>query len=258
MVHPESAERIAAGISEPGYEVLTETRKNDDGTKTVSKYLVSRKPERGLTGKYVKSAFVTRDELGKPEIDFTLTDEGATLFGEITTDYGPKNGKYSYLAIVLDGKLVSAPRIKEPITGGRGRISGDYRQEAAFELANTLENPLQAPVKIEEERSVDPSLGKDSIRSGVNSAIIGTIAVAAFMAVYYLFAGVVANVALLTNIVILLGVMCSIGTTLTLPGIAGIVLTVGMAVDANVLIFERIREELGKGKSMRGALSAGY
>src|SRR5438477_4606797 len=109
-----------------------------------------------------------------------------------------------------------------------------------------------------EERSVDPSLGKDSIRSGIKAAIIGTVAVSAFMLVYYMFAGLVANIALITNIIITMGVMCSVGATLTLPGIAGMVLTVGMAVDANVLIYERIREELGKGKSLRGAIAAGY
>src|SRR5438477_8516028 len=109
-----------------------------------------------------------------------------------------------------------------------------------------------------EERSVDPSLGKDSIRSGIKAAIIGTVAVSAFMLVYYMFAGLVANIALITNIIITMGVLCSVAATLTLPGIAGMVLTVGMAVDANVLIYERIREELGKGKSLRGAISAGY
>ena len=121
-----------------------------------------------------------------------------------------------------------------------------------------LENPLRAPLQIIQSREVDPTLGKDSIRSGINAAIYGTLAVSAFMLVYYLVAGMVANVALIANIIILLGVMCSIGTTLTLPGIAGIVLTVGMAVDANVLIYERIREETAKGKSLRGAIAAGY
>ncbi len=128
----------------------------------------------------------------------------------------------------------------------------------AFELANVLENPLKAPLKIVYSTDVDPTLGKDSIRSGIKASIFGVLAVAAFMAIYYLFAGMVANVALMTNIIILLGVMCSISTTLTLPGIAGMVLTAGMAVDANVLIFERIREESAKGKSLRGAIAAGY
>ncbi|HWH70448.1 MAG TPA: protein translocase subunit SecF, partial [Candidatus Sulfotelmatobacter sp.] len=123
---------------------------------------------------------------------------------------------------------------------------------------NVLENPLRAPLTIIQSRQVDPTLGKDAIRSGIKAAIYGTLAVSAFMIVYYLFAGMVANVALIANIIILLGVMCSVGTTLTLPGIAGIVLTVGMAVDANVLIYERIREESAKGKSLRGAIAAGY
>jgi SecD/SecF fusion protein len=145
-----------------------------------------------------------------------------------------------------------------PIPGGHGQITGQFDIKEASTLANVLENPLEAPVKIMDERSVDPSLGRDAIRSGVTAAIVGTAAVAAFMAVYYLLAGIVANIALILNIIILLGVMCSVGTTLTLPGIAGVVLTAGMAVDANVLIFERIREELAKGKSLKGALAAGY
>src|SRR5262249_38566459 len=157
------------------------------------------------------------------------------------------------LAIVLDGELQSAPNIQTPITDNSGRITGDYTEQEAFALANVLENPLQAPVKIINERKVDPTLGKDSIRSGIKASIVGVLAVSAFMLIYYLRAGLVANVALIMNIIILVGVMCSVGTTLTLPGIAGVVLTVGMAVDANVLIFERIREELAKGKSLRGA-----
>ena len=127
-----------------------------------------------------------------------------------------------------------------------------------MELANVLQNPLKAPLKIVYSSDVDPTLGKDSIQSGIKASIYGVIFVSGFMLVYYLFAGLAANVALVTNIIILLGVMCSIGTTFTLPGIAGAVLTVGMAVDANVLIYERIREELAKGKSLRGALDAGY
>jgi len=137
-------------------------------------------------------------------------------------------------------------------------IKGTYTWEEAFELANVLLNPLEAPVAIEEERAVAASLGEDSIRSGVKATVIGVIAVSGFMLVYYLLAGLVANVALMLNVLILMGVMCSFDSTLTLPGIAGIALTIGMAVDANVLIFERIREELAAGKSMRGALAAGY
>src|ERR1051326_3582023 len=267
MVHENSAELLAQGIVDPGYEVLSEQRTKLDGTKEIERYLVSKTPAIGvigtnriaLTGKYIKRAMVSRDpNTNEPEIDFELNSEGAEIFAQITREFAPKGNKYRQLAIVLDGELYSAPRILGEIPGGHGRITGNFDVREALELANALENPLEAPVQIIDERSVDPSLGKDTIKSGVNSAIFGTIAVAGFMAVYYMFAGGVANVALITNIIILLGVMCSVGTTLTLPGIAGIVLTVGMAVDANVLIFERIREETAKGKSLRGALAAGY
>jgi SecD/SecF fusion protein len=191
--------------------------------------------------------------LGEPEIHFTLDAQGTERFGEIT-----RENVHQRLAIVLDGELYSAPVIQTPIETGSGQITGQFDNKEAFELANVLENPLRAPLHIIQSREVDPTLGKDSIRSGINAAIYGTLAVSAFMLIYYLAAGMVANIALIANIIILLGVMCSIGTTLTLPGIAGIVLTVGMAVDANVLIYERIREETAKGKSLRGAIAAGY
>jgi SecD/SecF fusion protein len=254
MVHPNSAELIAQGVIEPGYEVLKEERRTRDGGKVLTAYLVKKKPEGGLTGKNIKSAMVTLHPVSnQPEIDFTLDSEGASIFAQLTRENIGRQ-----LAIVLDGELYSAPVIQGEIPGGRGQITGQFDLKEAFELANVLENPLEAPVKIIDERSVDPSLGKDSIRAGVHAAVYGTVAVAVFMLVYYLLAGVVANIALILNIIILLGVMCSIGTTLTLPGIAGIVLTIGMAVDANVLIFERIREELAAGKSLRGAIQAGY
>ncbi len=259
MVHPESMELLAQGIVEPGYEVLREEVKGRDGSKQIMGYLVKKGPERGLTGKFLTRANVARNPMtNEPEIQFEMDSEGAKLFAEITREYAPKGNKFHQLAIVLDGELYSAPRINSPIEGGRGVITGNFDIREAFELAYALENPLEAPVKIIEERTVEPSLGADTIKSGINSAFAGTIAVAGFMLIYYLLAGAVANVALITNIIILLGVMCSIGTTLTLPGIAGIVLTIGMAVDANVLIFERIREESAKGKSLKGALAAGY
>ena len=130
------------------------------------------------------------------------------------------------------------------------------RIKKRFELANVLQNPLRAPLHIISSSDVDPTLGKDSIRSGINARpFMPSFSFRVFMLVYYWIAGIAANIALITNIIILLGVMCSVGTTLTLPGIAGIVLTVGMAVDANVLIYERIREELAKGKSLRGAIA---
>jgi SecD/SecF fusion protein len=254
LVHERSDELLKEGIIEPGYEILKETRRNKvDGTKTLVSYVVKKKAERNFTGAYIKNAMVTRDNLGQPTIAFNLNSEGAGLFGEITRENVGRQ-----LAIILDGELYSAPVIRTAIETGSGEISGSFDAREAHELANVLENPLRAPLDIIESRDVDPSLGADSIRSGIKAAIIGTIAVAVFMLIYYLFAGVVANVALMLNIVILLGVMCSVGTTLTMPGIAGIVLTIGMAVDANVLIFERIREESAAGKSVRGALNAGY
>ena len=261
MIHPESDRLIAQDIAEPGYEVLREEIKGKgrDGGSQVVSYMVKRGAERGLTGKHLKRAYVTREQLtNKPEIGFEMDSEGAELFAQITTEFQPKGTKRYQLAIVLDGELASAPFINSPITGGRGVIQGNYDLKEAYDLVYVLENPLEAPVKIIQESTVGPSLGADTIKSGISSAIIGTIAVAAFMFLYYLLAGVVANAALMLNIVILLGVLCSVGTTLTMPGIAGIVLTIGMAVDANVLIFERIREEQAAGKSMRGALNAGY
>ncbi|MCX8107302.1 MAG: protein translocase subunit SecD, partial [Verrucomicrobiae bacterium] len=207
-----------------------------------------------LTGKHVERSGVFADPVtGAPKISLQFNREGASLFADITRENVGR-----LLAIVLDGELYSAPRINEPILGGSCEISGDFDLREAYELANVLQNPLEAPVQLEEERSVDPSLGRDAIHSGLKASIIGTISVVVFMLVYYLFAGLVANLALLLNVVILLGVMCSLGTTLTVPGIAGIVLTIGMAVDANVLVYERVREELAAGKSIRGAIAAGY
>ncbi len=258
LVHERSSELLdeiarGVGILDPGYVIMKEERRNKDGTKSLIPYIVKNKAERGFTGAYIASAGVSRGNMGDPRIDFRLNDEGAVLFGDITRENVGRQ-----LAIILDGELYSAPVIRTAIETGSGEISGSFDAREAHELANVLENPLKAPLSIIYSRDVDPTLGADSIRSGVKAALIGTIAVAAFMLVYYLFAGAVANVALMLNIVILLGVMCSVGTTLTMPGIAGIVLTIGMAVDANVLIFERIREEAASGKSVRGSLAAGY
>jgi SecD/SecF fusion protein len=264
MVHPDSERMLAQNIIEPGYEILRSEERGMKGKQTVLiPHLVKKKAEQGLTGKYLTRAVPSRHHVtGEPQIEFELNSEGAKLFADITRQYqpyGPEgNKRFHRLAIVLDGELYSAPQINEPIEGGRGVISGRFDVKEANNLANILENPLEAPVRIIEERAVDPSLGKDSIRSGLKAAVIGTIAVAAFMAVYYLLSGMIANVALILNLLVLLGLMCWFDATLTLPGIAGIVLTAGMAVDANVLIFERIREELAAGKSLRGAVAAGY
>jgi len=255
LVHPESAQLISQGITAPGYERLTTRRAGRNGEPdTVQAYLVKRKPENGLIGKYVSRAGVTRDPMSnQPEIILRFNSEGSEKFAEVTRNNVGRN-----LAIVLDGELYSAPTINQAITGGSASISGDFTIKEALELAHVLENPLEAPLTIEEQRGVDPSLGKDSIRSGLTASIGAAVLTFLFMLVFYFVAGAVANVALALNVLILMGVMCSIGTTLTLPGIAGIALTIGMAVDANVLIFERIREETAKGKGLRSALAAGY
>jgi SecD/SecF fusion protein len=251
MVHPQSDDLIKEGQLQPGYEILRRKEIQRDGRERVEEVMVKKRAE--MTGSTIKNAMVVRGNMGEPEINFTLNDEGAKRFGEITTEHAGR-----FMAIVLDGSLVSAPRINEPILGGSGKITGRFDEREAFALATALENPLRAPLTVRSSHRVDPTLGKESIKSGIKAAIAGTLAVSIFMLVYYMISGMVANIALLANIIILMGVMCSIDTTLTLPGIAGIVLTVGMAVDANVLIYERIREELGKGKSLRGAISAGY
>ncbi len=254
LVHPESSDLLSKGLTPLGYTNMTERQRKSDVRAVPTQFLVKKTPEQGLTGQYVKKAGVFFDQISnQPKISVSFNSEGAKKFADIT-----RKSVGRQLAIILDGELYSAPRINEEIPSGNCEIAGGFDVKEAFELANVLVNPLQAPVKIIEEHAVDPSLGADSIRSGIKSAIIGTILVSGFMLVYYLVSGLVANVALILNIVITMGVMCSFGTTLTLPGIAGMVLTIGMAVDANVLIYERIREELGKGKSLRGALEAGY
>lgn len=249
LVHPDSSKLLDAGQTLPGYRVMTSQRTAPNGKTTVERYLVKKKPE--MVGG-ISSAWLSRNNFGQPVIEFRLDSAHSDMFERITeANIGHQ------LAIVLDGDLQTAPVIRSALSGG-GEISGDYTEEEARTIVNVLQNPLQAPVHVIDRNLVDPTLGKDSITSGIKASIYGIIAVAGFMLIYYMIAGGVADIALILNIIILLGVMCSIDTTLTLPGIAGVVLTIGMAVDANVLIFERIREEKAKGKSLRGALEAGY
>lgn len=262
LVNPHSEELLKQDLIEPGYERMTETSIDKKGVKHYNDLLVSKKRVAGtidgkkveLTGNHITTARVNRNEFtGQPEIDFELDSEGAQLFSQITTDNVGRR-----LAIILDGKLASAPNIREPITGGRCQITGSYTDQEAQELANVLENPLKAPLQLVSESRVDPTLGAETIASGIRAALLGLVLVGVFMLAYYMVGGAVADAAVVLNMIILIGVLCSIKATLTLPGIAGIVLTIGMAVDANVLIFERIREELAAGKSLRGALNAGY
>ena len=194
------------------------------------------------------------NQSNQPTVSFTLDRLGAQKFGRTTTDNVGKR-----LAIILDGKIISAPSINEPIISGSGIISGNFTFQEATDLALLLRSgALPTPLNIVEERTVGPDLGEDSIKSGVTSLIIGFILVIFFMLFKYRIFGLVANVALISNLVMLVGVLTILEATLTLPGIAGIILTVGMAVDANVLIFERIKEELKTEKSIVHAFDIGY
>ncbi len=194
------------------------------------------------------------NQTNQPVVSFTLDRLGAQKFGRTTTDNVGKR-----LAIVLDGKIISAPTINEPITSGSGVISGNFTFQETTDLSLLLRSgALPTPLNIVEERTVGPDLGEDSIKSGIISLIVGFLLVILFMTYKYKIFGIIANFALISNLVMLIGVLTILEATLTLPGIAGIILTVGMAVDANVLIFERIKEELKTEKSIIHAFDIGY
>jgi len=207
-----------------------------------------------LDGGMLTNATVAFDQNNRPVINFALNAEGAQIFGDFT---GKNVGKR--MAIVLDGQVYSAPVINERIGGGHVQVSGNYTVNEANDLAIALRSgALLAPIYMMEKRSVGPSLGAESIRNSMIALIGGFVLVFVFMVVYYKAAGVIANIALIANLFIILAVMALFGATLTLPGMAGIVLTVGMAVDANVIISERIRELIYEGKSLHKAIEEGY
>jgi preprotein translocase subunit SecD len=208
-----------------------------------------------MTGEYITDARVRpASNLEGPYVELILNSAGARLFERITAENVKRR-----LAIILDNRVYSAPVIQERIGGGRASITGSFDMKEARDLAIVLRaGALRAPVEIIEERTVGPSLGRDSIRQGILSFVVGGSFVILFMVAYYKGAGLVADVALVFNVFFLLAILAGFKAVLTLPGIAGIVLTVGMAVDANVLINERIREEVRAGKSPRAAVEAGY
>ena len=219
-------------------------------------YLVRKKPE--MTGHMIQDAFVSIGQvveyMGQPIVNFSTTDEGVRLFSRIT---GSHIGER--MAIVLDESVYSAPVIQSKISEGRGIITGSGTQEEAKDLSIVLRaGALPAEVEIIEDRTVGPSLGRDSIEQGKTAAIYSMVLVVIFMVLYYRAAGLIADCALLLNMLFIMAVLAGFHATLTLPGIAGIILTIGMAVDANVLIFERIREELRSGKTVRAAIDSGY
>ncbi len=216
------------------------------------KYLVKEIPI--LDGSMITDARVAFDQNNQPVINFTLNSQGAKIFGDFTAKNVGKR-----LAVVLDNVIYSAPVIRERIGGGSGQISGGFTVQEAHDVAIALRSgALLAPVYMEEKRSVGPSLGADSIKASMIALISGFVLVVLFMIVYYGIAGVIADIALIANLFLIIGVMALFGATLTLPGMAGIVLTVGMAVDANVIINERIRELLRQGISVRKAIEQGY
>jgi SecD/SecF fusion protein len=226
--------------------------------KFIEVYLVNRQSE--LTGETITEADpqagsqMDPSSIGKYEVSFTLNDDGARVFSRVTGANIKKR-----LAVVLDKQVYLAPEIQVKIRDGRSRITGMNSMEEAQDLSIVLRaGALPAPVRIIEERTVGPSLGLDSILSGSRSAIYGMVLVVLFMLIYYRVSGALADMALALNVLFIMAVMAYFNATLTLPGIAGIILTIGMAVDANVLIFERIREELLKGKTIKGAIDQGY
>ncbi len=253
-----------------GYIPMTlENQDPKTGKVYETRLFVKKIPEMG--GSMIKNAYADTTQYGGFDIKLIMTDAGARRFGEITKAIADENhspafaslpennpAKIGRLAIVLDNQLYSAPRVNEAIPGGHAVISGQFSQREALELANVLNNPLEVELKLEEMYEVGPTLADDARSASIKASLLGSGLVILFMILYYQSLGLVAVITLFTNIIIILGVQASLKSTLTLPGIAALVLTVGMAVDSNILIFERIREELKLGKNIHNALSAGF
>ena len=259
IVHP----TIIPGLNidtPPGYEVMTLEDEGRNGQTFTEDVFVKRIPEMG--GNAISNSFARPDLYGKPEVILQFTNEGKKRFAEVTraiAEGGKQAGRLGRLAIVLDGKLYSAPTVREEINSDSAQISGgNMTDREAINLSNVLNNPLDLPLIVKEQYEVSPSLAQDAVDSGVRATVIGTAAVAAFMITFYATGGLVAVFALAINIVLILGIMAFYQATITLPGLAGIVLTMGMAVDANILIFERMREEIAAGKSLAAANHSGF
>jgi len=242
------------GSIPPGSELLYETRKNrETGQTTKTPMLIKKRAP--LTGADLTDAKVQIDsQYNEPHVAMTFSKKGGRIFERVTGENVNKR-----LAIVLDNTIYSAPNIRSKISGGSAIIEGNFTMEEARDLAIILRaGALPAPVNIVEERTVGPSLGQDSINKSLLSGYIGSVIAILFLIMYYKGSGVIAVIALIFNMIMLLGGLAAFQATLTLPGIAGIILTIGMAVDSNVLIFERIREELRLGKTPIASLNAGF
>jgi preprotein translocase subunit SecD len=241
-----SVQEALAGKVPPGDVLLP----SDEGEQQ-RWYLVRKKVE--LSGENLTDARTTFQD-NQPVVSFRFDSTGARAFGRITQE-----NVHKLFAIILDGKVISAPNIREPILGGSGIISGSFTVESANELSILLRSgALPAPLKVIEERSVGAELGADSIRAGTIAAVVACVLVVGLMLVYYGIFGLIADAALVVNVVFILAIMSMLSSTLTLPGIAGIVLTIGTAVDSNVLIYERIREEARHGRTPISAINSGF
>ncbi|MDF9826984.1 SecD/SecF fusion protein [Ereboglobus sp. PH5-5] len=264
LVHPfvyptgQPGEQIPAG-----YEKMTSAENDDGGTVDL---FVQRRPL--ADGKIIKRAYASLDQWNRPQINMEFTDTGRVKFAEITREVAryskqlqQQSGNHearASMAIVLDGKLQSYPGVKDEIDSNGAEITGRFTTMEAQNLAAVLNNPLDVPMHVREQYEIGPSLAEDAISSGLRASIIGAALVAAFMIMFYSSGGLLAVIMLGINVVIIFGVMANFNATLTLPGLAGIVLTIGMAVDANILIFERMREEIREGKSLSAANHAGF
>src|SRR6266446_1348401 len=258
LVYPDSGERLRAidagkEVIPPEYRIEVYKHAAEGNEKpTEERLLVKKKADLGGDRVSASNAYYGNEGW---TVQLKFDSEGAKKFGQITEQY-----KGHRFAIVLDGVIQSAPVIRDAIYGGDAIITGKFGEQEARGLASVLENPLQTPVSIEEERSVSPTLGLDSIRASILAGLVGLAITLVCVLIYYKLAGLVACLALLVNIVLLVGAFQLIpgGVTLTLPGIAGIILTIGLAVDASVLIYERLREEMALGKSLKIAVQTAY
>lgn len=267
LVHPNlTPGSVPPGEIPPGYEIMALDHEGRGGESMAEEIFVKRIPE--MSGDVISDAFANHDQYGKAEIILRFTKEGRRRFAEATrviAGYSQQlqqqtgnSGARARLAIVLDGKLYSAPGVEKEIDSDTAQITGNFTDREAQELANVLNNPLDLPLQVKEQYEVGPSLAQDAISSGIRASVIGTVLVVAFMVTFYSVGGLVAVGTLAFNVLIIFASMAMIGATMTLPGLAGIVLTIGMAVDANILIFERMREELAAGKSLASANQSGY
>ena len=243
--------RGTGGVVPPDMEVLTGAADPGAGSTGPLYYLVRRVAV--VTGKDLRNARPQLDENNMPAVGFTLNSQGAATFARVT---GESVGRF--LAIVLDRNVVSAPRINSRIAA-EGQIAGGFTQEEAQDLSLVLRSgALPATLTYLQEQTIGPTLGADSIRAGILASLAGLFLIVSFLLVYYKLSGVNAIIALVMNLIVLLGMMAYVGAVMTLPGIAGFILTIGIGVDSNVLIFERIKEELATGKAVRSAINAGF